>query len=502
VVAIISLIGIGLLPGMSSAGAVTSSTASITTSPAALSPTFSTSITDYVVRCSSSPTGPGTVTVNVGVPAGSEAFLNSGGGHTGNFSSPVTMAPGQAFTVTMLNLAAGSGKTYHVRCLPSDFPNYTTSKPGSSQAQFYMTTAMYPNLISPSTPVQTQYVALWSTDGAPVWWLPIHEKTFTGTLLSNGDVGWDALTGFIREHALTGQQVRSVTRSDLDGHELIVLPNGNYLVAVNFSRTGVDLSALGGPSNGNVLDHRIVELTPAGNVAWSWTVGDHISPNETPQEWWGGAASTGGGLGWDVYHWNSADERVVNGRAKVLLSFRHQNAVFEVDRDTGAIDFKLGGTHTADSMSVEGDPVFTAGGTLSGQHDARFFADNEITLHDNGNATNPSDPTTARHVRGVRYSVNRDLHSAALQESITDDVNAPDTAFCCGEARKLQTGNWVAAWGFHQVVDELAPGGALQSSIKWTDSGFVNYRGFGIPQGVLSLNALRSDMDTQYGHST
>ena len=79
-----------------------------------LDPSFSSTLLDYAVRCTGSPTtqvttgGSGTVTI------GGRTFA-------GPASVNVPLVAGQDLVVR------GAGSTYHLRCLPADFPTYSAS---------------------------------------------------------------------------------------------------------------------------------------------------------------------------------------------------------------------------------------------------------------------------------------------------------------------------------------------------------------------------------------
>lgn len=126
----------------SSAAAASSTAFSIETSPA-LDPPFNPAISDYIVRCTSATTsvtttGSGPVTI---------------GGTTlpGPASANVPLSAGQSLTVSE------GGASYEIRCLPSDFPDYTSSVTGTPQASGYLLTL-------------GQYAAVFDKDGVPVWW--------------------------------------------------------------------------------------------------------------------------------------------------------------------------------------------------------------------------------------------------------------------------------------------------------------------------------------------
>jgi hypothetical protein len=140
------------------------------------------------------------------------------------------------------------------------------------------------------------------------------------------------------------------------------------MLGAGVARSGVDTSQFGGSPDATVDDAEIEEVTPDGKLVWKWDSGDHIGPAETGR-WWPTAIAGLPGFslpGNGVVHWNSLD---VRGHA-VLLSFRHLDAIYKISRETGHVDWKLGGTETAKSLRVLNDPHGDY--PLGGRHDARF----------------------------------------------------------------------------------------------------------------------------------
>ena len=79
----------------------------------------------------------------------------------------------------------------------------------------------------------------------------------------------DGRGGFARwpDHGLLVQQRATTPRSRLTragGEALILLPNGDYVMAAAIQRSGVDLSAWGGPASTTIIDFVLEEITPQG----------------------------------------------------------------------------------------------------------------------------------------------------------------------------------------------------------------------------------------------
>ncbi|HVA44565.1 MAG TPA: aryl-sulfate sulfotransferase [Acidimicrobiales bacterium] len=481
------------LAASSPGAAVTSAPGLLITTNPGMYPAFNPSITDYVVRCNNAP-----VLLSATVPTGTEVELNGTGDHTTGFTIPVLLGTDGSFSVTVIDLSGlGQSQSYFVRCLPPDFPDFTIAAPSQHpQAQYYMAVAVPPTLLGP-TPATTQYMTLFDDDGVPVWWRAIDDKAAYATFLPDGDAAEVSIQSRAgEEYQLSGATARTIVPNDgggVDLHELQQLPNGDYLLASIVPRTGQNLTFMGGPNNATVQDAIVKEVAPDGTVVWSWDAADHIPVTEAPSDWWNTDLTTSfGGPGYDVYHFNSASE---SGN-DVLVSFRQLDAVYMINKTTGNIIWKLGGTTRPDgtSLTVLGDPDFPPG--FGGQHDARIMPDGTITVHDDGTLR-------SRPPRGAQYRINMTNMTATLVQQVTDPLVA--SAFCCGSARLQPGGDWVMGWGFNNLITEINPSAPLTSPqfrqflVEWTDPGLFNYRVEPVAPGVLSRPQLRADMNAYAG---
>jgi hypothetical protein len=364
--------------------------------------------------------------------------------------------------------------TYNVRCIPADFPTWTAERTGTPQAGFYVSVLPVGGFFG------TNYPVIFDTNGVPLWWGP-RAGTFFTEVLPNGNVAW-TLAGGAEEHRLDGSLVHTINTvsGPSDFHDLILLPNGNYVMATAVQRTGVDLSAWGGPASTTVIDHVVEELTPEGSVAWSWDTMDHIPVTETTAHWRGIALNQQSP--YDPWHYNAVED---TGDG-FILSFRHLDAVYKIDKASGNVVWKLGGTPRPESLTVVSDPVFDGGGSFSGQHDPRLLEDGTLSVHDNG--------TDIRAPRVVNYRIDTVQHTATLLHQL-GDPQVP-SSFCCGSARILPTGNYVMGWGGTSTLTEMTPSGERVFRLQLQNVTF--YRALPTPPGVLTASALRAGMDAQY----
>lgn len=455
-----------------SPGAPPAKAAIFSTTTGTLFPAFNPANTDYVYT----PASGGNMQVMVTAPFGTTVSVDNAAAKPGSFVQSVSLNAGQSMSIVVTK--GGVSTTYYVRQFPVGFPTWTVTRTGTPQAEYYA--------ITPDIPITTGKIATYAIIvdgyGVPIWWYNTTVQPRNVIVLSDGNLAWMTPTGVV-ERTLAGALVRSfgVNSSiggSFDDHEAQQLANGDYVIIADVVKGPVNLTAEGGLASAMVIDNVIEEIAPNGSLVWSWSAMDHISAAETYPLWWPQyieAQSTA-----DVYHMNSVEP---NGSG-YLVSFRHLSAIIQVDKATGDILWKLGGTQTAGSLAFAADTY----GNFGGQHDARVLPDSTITVHDNGTLL-------GRGPRAVRYSINRTAGTATLLEQVTDPT-IPDS-LCCGSARKLSTGNWGIDWGENTVVEEMTPAGDTVFELTFNQPVFT-YRALPIPTGILSPAALRAGMDAQF----
>ena len=286
-----------------------------------------------------------------------------------------------------LPLVAGQGlqitngsTSYFIRCLPSDFPTYSAAVTGQpQQANGYFLT------LSP-------YSVVFDTDGVPVWWYRDGEVSSVRRQIIDPStiVYSDGLLGTYSLRGLDGSLKLTLGggSNPLDFHDLQQLPNGNYLGIMDVTRNCpadptqcVDLSSWGLSSQSAITDNAIVELNPANQIVWQWSVADHINVATANVNWHDAFP--------DVVHMNSI---LYDGNGGIIFSARQFDAVYRIDMATGAITWKLGGSTTPQSLNVVGDQYAQL---FSGQHFARLQPDGSLTVHDNGTRANRQPPRCA-----------------------------------------------------------------------------------------------------------
>ncbi len=462
----------------------------IVASPA-LQPAFAPAVSDYVTRCGDDP-------VHITVTGDAQRLVTVDGDapRGGSFTRAVRAGNGQRFDIAISSSSDPTAvERYHVRCLPPEFPPFSSSRTGAPQAQWYIVAPAF--AFTPVPPgTSGNFVAIYGTGGAPVWWYKAQWSPADAKLLPNGHVAWNGgvvSPAGMQERTLGGELVRTLDTVGFpnDLHDLILLPNGNYLLMAYHSTPHHDLTPIGGEPDADIVDAVIQEVTPAGALVWEWLASDHIAIGEVPVRWRQIALSSGMFGTNDVFHINSFED---DGDAYVI-SFRVLDAVYRIDKATGAVDWKLGGTHRAESLAVVGDPRDGPDGPLAGQHDARILPGGDLTLHDNGAYFDAAlGQWAGPPPRAVRYRIDPDARTATWVDDLTD-ARVPQS-LCCGSSRRLPGGNWVLAWGGVSTVTELTAAGVPAFTLAF-DAPYFTYRADPVLPGVLSRDAIVAGMDAQ-----
>jgi hypothetical protein len=218
-------------------------------------------------------------------------------------------------------------------------------------------------------------------------------------------------------------------------HEVRALPDGSLLVLGATERI---LTGVQGPGPVDVLGDIILVLDPNLQVSWAWDTFDHLDPhrlatlNET-------CTAVNGGcppilLAPQANDWTHGNCLELTADGSILYSARHQDWVIKIDygngQGTGNILWRLG--KDGDFQFISSDPY----PWFSHQHDANIDANGVLTVFDNGNVRNASDPTAPS--RGQVIQVDEVNHTATLL------VNAylGDFSIALGSAQSLPDGNY------------------------------------------------------------
>ena len=239
-----------------------------------------------------------------------------------------------------------------------------------------------------------------------------------------------------------------------DLHEIQLTDRGTALVSI-YHKVKRDLTELGSVKDADVLDSVIQEIDiKTGKVLWEWSALDHVGMGETytniPKQ---------AGVVSDYFHINSIDE-LADGN--LLVSARNTWALYEIDKKTGEILWRMGGRRSDFAMGE--------GTRFAWQHDAREHDDGTITLFDNESMPKIGDAT-----RLLTLNVDQQQRTVSLQRALTHPRHILSGAE--GNAQLLDDGGMFSGWGLGRTVTEQSPDGALRFEAR-LPANADTYRGY------------------------
>jgi Arylsulfotransferase (ASST) len=439
---------------------------------AGLHPPFDVDEERYVSRC-----GPEDEPITVEAAKGTRVAVGARQPRSGTFAVAAPARPGEDFTIRVRG--AGASGPFKVRCLPADFPRWRFNSFKTIPSGLFVVAFSAPATGRP-------WVIVFDHMGTPRWWYRPATRALWAQVLRDGSVSW--ARSFGDGYGLDprmAHEVRSVdgrlsrvvrTRGEIvDGHEFRELDNGNVFIDTYAPASRVDLRRFEGPEDAAAVFAEVQEIDPQGKIVWHWNSRGKIGLGETGR-WWRNVLSNAkradGVTLYDPVHINSIEPR---GADEVIVSMRHTDAIYGIDRPSGEIVWKLGGTETAESLRIVGDP---AAKLFGGQHDARVEENGDISVYDNGK-------DRPRRPRVVSYRLDLEAGQARYLGQLNDPLIT--TSHCCGSARPLSGGGRLVSWGDNPLVTAFDESGRTAFRLHLPVSTF---RAVPVPAGATSVEEL------------
>jgi hypothetical protein len=206
--------------------------------------------------------------------------------------------------------------------------------------------------------------------GQPVWFRPVGTEAMDAMDFKLQEYrGEPVLTWWEGEHTGYGQgeyllmdgsyrevaRVRAGNGYEGDHHEFLISPQDTALFDI-YGRVPMDLSPYGGPQDGVALEGIVQEVDiESGEVIFEWHSLEHVGIDESYSTLVEGLESAYG-----YFHVNSIE---VNHDGNLIVSARRTSTVYEIDRKSGEVIWRLGGKKSDFEMGP--------GTRTAYQHDAR-----------------------------------------------------------------------------------------------------------------------------------
>ena len=225
-----------------------------------------------------------------------------------------------------------------------------------------------------------------------------------------------------------------------DLHDMQITPQGSAFITA-YSLVYADLSSVGGPRNGTLVDAILQEVdVKTGLVMFEWHAYAHVPLSDSYSQ-----ASRSPGQPLDYFHLNSVSLDPW-GDGNFIISARNTWAAYEIDHLTGAVLWRIGGKRSTFRMG--------SGTGTAWQHDVRWQPDRTLTIFDNGAA--PREHSQSRVIRErIDWShrtvtlAGRDVRTSALLSGSQ------------GNDQVLPNGASFVGWGEEPYFTEFSRSGQI-----------------------------------------
>lgn len=245
-----------------------------------------------------------------------------------------------------------------------------------------------------------------------------------------------------KEISFEGTQIWNEPNENFLHHDIIRLPNGNYLGLIETSSLGPIpigewtplFQNLGFQANGITLEFpwvgdKIVEWDKdSKEIVWSWNTFEHFNMSDFDE--FGGT--------WNEayfnlrYDWTHANAIIFDELENVIyLSSRHLSRITKIDYSTGDIIWNLGPQMNSGDVPLGNDIGF------SFQHSLQLLENGNLLTFDNGNLSEEFRGTDAPISRAIEVRISDDSASVEWSYDLPENL----FGFASGNAQKLINGN-------------------------------------------------------------
>jgi hypothetical protein len=260
-----------------------------------------------------------------------------------------------------------------------------------------------------------------------------------------------------------------------DIHEFHLTREGTALLSA-YNTVSQDLSSVGGPSAGLVTEGVIQEIDVAnGHVLFEWHSLAHIGLDESHSP-----VSSSPAVAWDYFHLNAIS---IDEDGNLLVGARNTWAAYRVDRHSGAVLWRLGGTKSDFALGPNVAFAWQHNPTVADERGLIRIFDNEAS------------PTVLPYSRviWVRHDDRRKTATLERWFKHPDSLSAGSQ----GNAEALDNGDTFVDWGALPRFSEFDRDNNLVFDAAFP-AGYNSYRAYrydwvGEPETVPTAVAAISD---------
>ncbi|PSR79542.1 ASST-domain-containing protein [Coniella lustricola] len=260
-----------------------------------------------------------------------------------------------------------------------------------------------------------------------------------------------------------------------DIHEFHITPQDTALMTIYYPQPA-NLSAVGGPSNGWVLDSIFQEVDlDTGDLLFEWRASEHIPVSDSMRSYVGSDLGGSPTAGFDYFHINSVDK---DHLGNYIISARHSHQIVCISPQ-GETLWILGGKSNMFQDLSDGRAT-----DFTWQHHARWHGNNTLSMFDNAKTNTGGRKYAEDHSRGLVLTLDTQALTAAVLHDYYDPQH-PKQAESQGSMQMTDLGsNVLVDYGFYPAVTEFSKEGNVLCDVRlapwliWKTGMVTSYRGF------------------------
>lgn len=407
--------------------------------------------------------------------------------------NPLTlMGNGSMYNAIAANKLSKSIVRIAANNLPSDFPKIRIDSVNNpADGKIFLA-----NFSVAANDTTGNYIMILNNDGSVVKYKKLDQPAFDFKVQPNGELSYAEVLVNYTSYAKVRWIVLDTSLTPVDSfecgngyyadlHDFVLLPNGHALLFA-YDPEPVDMSQVvqGGNPNATVIGAVIQELDASKNVVFQWRTWDYLPITDSYMNLTTQTV--------DLIHANAID---ADNDGNILFSMRHLSTILKIDRQTGNIDWILGGKEN--QFSFLNEHAANSPDYFSFQHDVYALPNGDITLFDNGNQHSPP------YSRAVEYHLDEQNKTANL---VWEYRHSPDIYnFAMGSVQRLSNGNTFIGWGYASAtgspaITEVHSDNSIALELS-LPSGQASYRAFKFPWASGMPGAKVSQGDLYAGNT-
>lgn len=325
---------------------------------------------------------------------------------------------------------------YTIHYLPLDLPKINVITKNSPSNGFILV-----NLFELSSTITNDfsYIAILDNNGYPVYYKKLPYKAvinFKYFDIGNNQKRFSYNVNDLGKVVVMNEKFEEIKQLEIlphnghgsypiDNHDFIYINDNHYIIPGIITRKGVDLTAYGG-KNAVDLTELIFQEVVNNQVIFEWNSSNYPELLSAADPIYYNLYATNSKV--DYFHFNAIC--IDPNDQNFVISARHTNQIYKINRTTGAIMWRFGGNN--DDFKLTGNKI------ISHPHHCTILSNGNLLLFDNGVTKSP------QQTRMAEFSLDENNKTANLVYEYKDTGRYFDIM---GSAQKLENGNYFIGWG-------------------------------------------------------